>query len=324
MVNLIKYKPGTILDFDKLPPDLQDRIKQYAVIDILKDEAKAGIQANRIDIEQYIALWLKSKSDRTKQTYRTAIADFFKWLDMNGIPHPLLIKAEHVDRYIEELKTNLKSNSVRLKACGVASFYSTMKRYGHIAENPFHRATLPKKEYKKAIKTDQSKTIPVMTDKEYSIILKAIDKNSKRKGNHISEMNSSIAAARLLPAVRVMAEYGLRVGAIPTIERRGNYFTYTTKGGKSFTQDIKPHTLPDGKTPFKGYPIISIQKAFKRITDKLTEQGAIQYAYTCHDLRHYFAVRFYRETKDIVKLKGLMGHASLNITDIYLQSIGIK
>lgn len=324
MTDLIQYAPGTMIDLNTLPAELQERIKQYAVIDILKDEAKADIQANRIDIEQYITLWLKSKSERTRQTYRKAINDFFQWLNLNGIPHPLLIKAEHVDRYIDELRERLKNNSVRLKVCGVASFYTTMKRYGHITVNPFHRATLPRKEYKKAIKTDQNKTIPVMTEKEYKAIIKAIEKETRREGNHISEANARGGAERLLPAVRVMAEYGLRVGAIPTIERKGKYFTYTTKGGKSFNADIKAGTLPEGKTPFKGYKVITVQKALKRITERLKEKGIIQYAYTCHDLRHYFAFRFYSETKDIVRLKSLLGHASLNVTDIYIQSIGIK
>ena len=324
MTDLIKYEPGTMIDLNTLPAELQARIKQYAVIDILKDEVKADIQANRIDIEQYITLWLKSKSERTRQTYRKAINDFFQWLNLNGITHPLLIKAEHVDRYIDELRGRLKNNSVRLKACGVASFYTTMKRYGHITVNPFHRATLPRKEYKKAIKTDQNKTIPVMTEKEYKAIIKAIEKETRREGTHIAEANARGGAERLLPAVRVMAEYGLRVGAIPTIERRGDYFTYTTKGGKSFNADVKADTLPEGKHPFKGYRIITMQKALKRVTDRLKDSGVIQYAYTCHDLRHYFASRFYSETKDIVRLKSLLGHASLNVTDIYIQSIGIK
>jgi len=324
MTDLIQYEPGTMIDLASLPAELQERIKQYAVIDILKDEAKADIQANRIDIDQYIELWLKTKSERTRQTYRKAINDLFHWLNLNGITHPLLIKAEHVDRYIDELRGKLKANSVRLKACGASSFYNTMKRYGHISVNPFHRANLPRKEYKKAVKTDQRKTIPVMTENEYKAIIKAIEQEARREGNHAGDVNARAGAERLLPAVRVMAEYGLRVGAVPTIERRGDYFTFTTKGGKSFTQEIKPDTLPEGKHPFKGYRVITIQKAFKRITNRLKEKGIIQYAYTCHDLRHYFACRFYEKTRDIVRLKSLLGHASLNVTDIYLQSIGIK
>jgi len=324
MNDVIRYTNGTMIDFASLPEELQERIRQYAVIDILKDEAKADIQANRVDIDQYIDLWLKTKSERTRKTYRKALDDFFMWLNRNGITHPLLIKAEHVDRYIDDLRGYLKANSVRLKVCGVASFYTTMKRYGHIPVNPFHRAILPRKEYKKAIKTDQSKTIPVMTEAEYKAIIKAIEQEARREGPHAADINAKASAERLLPAVRVMAEYGLRVGAIPTIERRGDYFTYTTKGGKSFTADIRPGILPEGKHPFRGYRVITIQKALKRITTRLKDNGTIRYAYSCHDLRHFFAYRFYTKTRDIVRLKTLLGHASLNVTDIYLQSIGVK
>lgn len=51
MTDLIQYTPVPIIDLKILPAELQERIKQYAVIDILKDEIKADIQANRIDIE---------------------------------------------------------------------------------------------------------------------------------------------------------------------------------------------------------------------------------------------------------------------------------
>jgi len=322
MTPLIKYGTDTLLDLKSLPADLQERIKQYAALDILKDEAKADIQASRIDIDKYLSLWLKTKSEKTKGAYRRAVDDFFKWLSLNGITHPLLVKAEHVDRWIDELKGRLKPNSVRLKACGLASFYSTMKRYGHITVNPFHRATLPRKEYKKAIRTDQNKTIPVMSDKEYRAIVAEIERQADRSGIQ-ADANAKAGAVRLLPAVQVMADYGLRVGAVPTIERRGDYFTYTTKGGRSFTRDIKG-SFPKGRTPFADYKIITIQTSFKRITNRLKDAGTIAYPYTCHDLRHYFARKYYTDTKDIVSLKALLGHASLNVTDIYLQSIGIK
>jgi integrase len=163
-----------------------------------------------------------------------------------------------------------------------------------------------------------------MSASEYQTILEAIQADTTRAGGHVSNTNASEAAGRLLPAVRVMAEYGLRVGAIPTIENRGTYITYTTKGGKSQTQEIIPGTLPAGRNPFQGYIIITIQKAFSRLTSRLAEAGAIRYPYSCHDLRHYFACQHYSKNRDIVTLKALLGHASLNVTDIYLQSVGAQ
>lgn len=41
-----------------------------------------------------------------------------------------------------------------------------------------------------------------------------------------------------------------------------------------------------------------------------------------HNLRHLFAVTFYKATRDIVKLADLLGHSSINTTRIYLLTTG--
>ncbi len=38
----------------------------------------------------------------------------------------------------------------------------------------------------------------------------------------------------------------------------------------------------------------------------------------CHLLRHTFATRFYRQTKDIHKLQRLLGHSDISTTAIYM------
>jgi integrase len=45
--------------------------------------------------------------------------------------------------------------------------------------------------------------------------------------------------------------------------------------------------------------------------------------YSCHDLRHTFAVRLY-ETKghDIYRLSKALGHPNIGVTETYLKSIG--
>ena len=41
-----------------------------------------------------------------------------------------------------------------------------------------------------------------------------------------------------------------------------------------------------------------------------------------HNLRHLFAVVYYKVHRDIVKLADLLGHSSINTTRIYLISTG--
>ena len=165
----------------------------------------------------------------------------------------------------------------------------------------------------------------VMNADEYKTILTEIESQTKRlikRATRQADTNARESAKKLLPAVRMMGEYGLRVGSLPSIEQDGDSFIYTTKGSKSFRREITDY-FPEGKHPFKNYKTITVQIAFKRVTDRLHKPEKIRHSYTCHDLRHYFAVKFYEETKDLVKLKTLLGHASLNVTDIYLQNIGV-
>ena len=43
-----------------------------------------------------------------------------------------------------------------------------------------------------------------------------------------------------------------------------------------------------------------------------------------HNLRHLFAVTYYRQHKDIVRLADLLGHSSVNTTRIYLLTSGTE
>ena len=43
-----------------------------------------------------------------------------------------------------------------------------------------------------------------------------------------------------------------------------------------------------------------------------------------HNFRHFFAVAYYRQEKDIVKLADILGHTSINTTRIYIMESGAK
>jgi site-specific recombinase XerD len=70
---------------------------------------------------------------------------------------------------------------------------------------------------------------------------------------------------------------------------------FTTRGGKikdrsNFWREMKALSKAAKVTPGKIFP---------------------------HNLRHFFAVNYYRTEKDIVRLADLLGHANINTTRIY-------
>jgi integrase len=236
-----------------------------------------------------------------------------------------------VDQYILFLKnTGLSNNSIRTKLMACSSFYTTLRRYRHINLNPFYNCQLPKKQYKKSIQVDQNKTIPVMTAAEYKTILNTLIDKSKLAGSHKNRTIKK-ASMSLIPAVHFLACYGLRVGSLQTIRINKDNFTYKAKGSKSSCIKLAPDSIRIlkqykliGTQPFKDYKIITIQKAISRLTVELKTTGKINYNYSAHDFRHYFAIEHYKKNKDIVMLKKLLNHSSIQVTDIYLQSIGVN
>ena len=160
--------------FEDLPANLQDQVDRYIDFEDLKDGRKLARKIAKIDLAALVDEWVNSKpSPRTQEAYRANLETFFSFCTLSGF-HPLLINARLVDRfaaYLADKKAKqtgrkLAANSRRTIMSAAASFYTTVRRYDLIPFNPFDGAPLPRKEYKKAVKTDQNKTIPVMRETE--------------------------------------------------------------------------------------------------------------------------------------------------------------
>lgn len=58
----------------------------------------------------------------------------------------------------------------------------------------------------------------------------------------------------------------------------------------------------------------SVDRHFRETEAKL----GWEHRFTCHSLRHAFATHFYEDTQDLLTLKHLLGHKSINSTTIYV------
>jgi len=78
----------------------------------------------------------------------------------------------------------------------------------------------------------------------------------------------------------------------------------------------------DDRRPFAALPSTAPDVWLKvnllRITRRLSAAGKIEAAYSCHDLRHYFAER--NKGKGVLWLQTRLGHSSLTITERYLRN----
>lgn len=107
------------------------------------------------------------------------------------------------------------------------------------------------------------------------------------------------------------------------------------KGGKDRDLKIPPIARED----LKKWEKIRSMNAFyfstshgTKISSRYLEKMVKRYAakarikkrVTPHSLRHYFATEFYRQTRDIETLRMVLGHESIQTTQIYITLAGIE
>ena len=125
-----------------------------------------------------------------------------------------------------------------------------------------------------------------------------------------------------------MSEAGLRVGALPTLEISGERYTCTTNG-KAHSgrlpargrEALKKAGL-SLRAPFARLTVEQIEDSFRYLARKLHKAGKLAARYSAHDLRHSYAIRFYKTTHDIYQVKQTLGHASVQVSEYYLKSLG--
>ena len=98
---------------------------------------------------------------------------------------------------------------------------------------------------------------------------------------------------------------------------------------KSLITKIKNAGL-DSSEPFKNKSSEVVRVTFATTCKRMHEHGIIKESYSVNDIRHLFAVSFYKKTtrlcpcgEDIYALKNLLNHSSIAITEVYLKSLDL-
>ena len=133
------------------------------------------------------------------------------------------------------------------------------------------------------------------------------------------EMGSIFAQVtdpRLMAVFNLLAETGLRRNELFKCTLEGNYLHLRqTKGRQERLVRIPPDRIPDFTlaTEHPYHPDF-ISHAF---TKAVKAAGISPNGRSLHSLRHTFALREYARTRDIYYVKGLLGHSSVVVTEIY-------
>jgi site-specific recombinase XerD len=317
MAMRIKTEAPTLADLNN---EQLEQIARLVMTQRLAAELNTAVDLAGIDWQKERVKFLETaRSDHTRRAYSAALGKLETWTGKEKI-NPLELSPGQADNFILNLRkeTSKKTGSpasvasVRRDISAISAFYSFLERdlKAGTIKNPVRGTRIrPPKENKK------DTVIP--KPQEYKYIIKTLPLLEKA-------------------IVVTLAMRGLRAGALPSLELKEGKYHGKSKGKVLKEDGTTGITLPmesltaikaaglDPKKPFIRYSADAIERRINRHIGAMYQDGKISAAYSCHDFRHFYAVQEYKKNKDIYRLSKLLNHAGIQITEIYLKSLGIK
>jgi site-specific recombinase XerD len=288
-----------------LNPQQLEALAKAVVVDSMKADLARRVDLARIDYpaerKTFLAVAGRTRSPHTRKAYSAALDRLDAWAATRALA-VLEMKPREADDYCYALSAEGRAPASALRDLAAASsFFTWIERRHDSLRNPF-RGTKARPEKR------PRKPVDVPSAEELAAIL--------------AELPPLARAAAV-----VMSTRGLRVGALPGLSIRGGRFSTRSKG-KDLAGELPPEALAAikaaslGAKPFADLTAGQLADAFRYTTGKLFKAKKLAARYSVHDLRHYYALGEYRARPDLYRLKLLLGHASIGVTEAYLRGLG--
>ena len=280
----------------------------------------------------------RSGSPHTEAAYRTDLRHYATFLAARGLAFDAVTRRD-TELYLVRLSAEHSARTVRRRVSCVRSFYRFLRTVEAVAHNPFDAALdLPAIDRK-------SETHKVLTDDELAHALRLLASDVTAARQRLDDTRSGRAFSRLLAATRrraavsLMALAGLRRAEVvgltkdALVERLDGFsLRFSGKGGKTRTVPLStaahpsliewlavrvrvPTAAPQVFVTTAGRPVDPQQ--VKRDCRRLGERIGSRFRLTPHVLRRTFATRTLRASGDIRAVQVLLGHASIQTTEVY-------
>ena len=272
-------------------------------------------------------------SDRTVGNREVYLNFFIQWAEERGVTRPNEVNKPILDRYQRYLYHCRKKDglplSFRSQYCRlvpIRAFFKWLTRNNHILYNPASELELPKLEHR----------LPkhVLTKSEVEQVLSQCDIN-----NELGVRDRAIIETLYSTGMRRMELIKLKIFDLDA--DRGTLMVRQGKGKKDrmipigeravmwvekYLNEVRPELVvePDDGTLF----LTNLAEAFtpNRLTQLVrnyVEAAAIGKHGACHLFRHTMATLMLEHGADVRFIQAMLGHASLDTTQIYTQ-VSIK
>lgn len=256
-------------------------------------------------------------SNKTILSYKDDLIEYNEFLG-NNFTNILNIDMNIVNNYMKYLyDRKITKSSISRKLSSIRGLYNYLVREDIIKENHFNKIQNPKREL----------YLPkFLKDEELDKIFSACNSN-----NPTEERDTLIIELLYATGVRVSELVNIK---IKDINREEKLIKVLGKGNKERMVIYNNHTkkaldtyLKDGYNYFNKksseYLILNkngnklSERYIREIINKKVSQASLDIKISPHTLRHTFATDILENGADLMTVKELLGHESLNTTSIY-------
>ena len=286
-------------------------------------------------------LHTKSGSRHTERAYRSDLAHFGRFLSKDRLRVGTVGRRD-AERYLTRLSTKLAARTVSRRIYCIRSFYRFLRGIDVVTTNPFDALDLPgynrKSETHKVLADDELERAVARLSSDVVEANRRLEA-SEAGGARQRAFAALFTAARRRATFTLMAFAGLRCEEVLTLPREaiierpdGYYLSFTGKGDKRRTVPLVGFAYPamtDWLAVRRYVPTVADEvfitltgravhfKQIARDCARLEGHITTRHKLTPHVLRRTFGTRTLRHTGDLRGTQELLGHASIQTTEVY-------
>ena len=265
----------------------------------------------------------KRLDSKTLKAYRIDLTQFIRQISINNISS---ITPNVLEKHIATLHQSYKPKTAKRKIASLKAFFHYLEYRDLIEKNPFSKIQVKFRE-----PIILPKTIPLHT---VEVFLSTIYKQQKNAKTIYQRKNALRDAA----VIEMLFATGIRISELCSLQVNDvNLYEHTVliygKGAKErmiqLGSDAVIRILMEYQTVFheqihtcghffanqNGHALSD--QAIRRMINKYTSLAAIELHITPHMFRHTFATSLLEADVDIRYIQEMLGHSSINITEIY-------
>lgn len=261
--------------------------------------------------------------DKSLKAYRIDLRQFSQQHIATTISN---ITSDMLEKYITILNKTYKPKTVKRKIASIKAFFSYLEYKDYIEKNPFNKV---KTKFREPIILP--KTIPLHTVETFLAIIY----KQRKDANTIYQKRNALRDAAV---IELLFATGLRISELCSLRKNDiDLFDQTVlvygKGSKERRIQIGNDDVVKVLKEYKKEYVTQIEKCeyffanqsgkklsdqvVRRMINKYSSIAAIDLHITPHMFRHTFATSLLEADVDIRYIQDMLGHSSINITQIY-------